>query len=74
MNKLMANLLTIHERLETVDSFLKIKGHVENLRPDNNFHKLVEDTDLLIKVLNGFSGFCECGQPNCDGHGNYVPR
>ena len=55
MNKLLDNLLKIHERIADVESFINIKVNIESLAKNHNYDKLVEDTDLLLEVLNAFS-------------------
>ena len=56
MNKLLENLLDIHEKMSDVIGFINIKMNIENLDEDNgNYRKLVDQTDLLINVLNVFS-------------------
>ena len=55
MNKLLENLLVIHERIASVETFINIKMRVESLNTaDANYQKLVEDTDLLVRVLTKF--------------------
>ncbi len=56
MNKLLDNLLTIHEKLDDIESFIHIKANIENLnQDDNNYKKLVDQTDLLVSLLTVFS-------------------
>jgi hypothetical protein len=54
MNKLLENLLIIHEKIASVETFMPIKAHIENLAQDENYKKLVKDTDLLVRVLTAF--------------------
>lgn len=55
MNKLLDNLLEIHEIMSTVNKFFYIKENIEALDKNHNYKKLVKDTDMLIEVLNAFS-------------------
>jgi len=55
MNKLLDNILKIHEIISTVDKFFYIKENIEALDENHNYKKLVKDTDMLIEVLNAFS-------------------
>lgn len=56
MNKLLKNLLNIHEKISDVKSFINIKVNIENLNEnDGNYKKLVDQTDLLIQILTIFS-------------------
>ena len=51
----MKNLLEIHEKIASVDTFINIKMRVESLDiNDQNYETLVENTDLLVKVLDAF--------------------
>ena len=52
MNKLLDNLLTIHENLSDIVKFVNIKMNVESLDQSTiNYIDLVDNTDLLVKVL-----------------------
>ena len=55
MNKLLKNLLEIHEIISTVNKFVHIRTNIEALNQNHNYKKLFEDTDMLIEVLNAFS-------------------
>lgn len=56
MNKLLDNLLTIHEKLDDIEGFIHIKGNIENLdQVDDDYKKLVDQTDLLVSILTIFS-------------------
>ena len=54
--KLLHNLLIIDELMQDARKFIYIKSHIENLDDDDyNYKILVENTDLLVKVLQAFS-------------------
>jgi len=55
MNKLLDNILKIHEIMSTADNFFFIRQNIESLDKNHNYKKLVEDTNMLIEVLNAFS-------------------
>ena len=56
MNKLIDNLLKIHEKLSDIVAFVNIRTHVESLNEDNeHYKKMVENKDMLLRVLEGFS-------------------
>jgi hypothetical protein len=52
MDKLVDNLLKIHEKIADVESFMSITS---NIIMFGYYDKLVEDTNLLLEVLNAFS-------------------
>ena len=53
----MENLLKIDEMMQSVEKFIPIKFAIESLdESDPNYQKLVEQTDLLVKILTAFSG------------------
>jgi hypothetical protein len=56
MNQLLDNLLLIDAKMQTIDSFVKIKARIESLdEEDPNYKELVKQTDILVKVLTAFS-------------------
>ena len=56
MNKLLDNLLTIHEKLSDVVDFVNIKVNVEALDQNASAYKeMVKNTDLLLEVITAFS-------------------
>ena len=56
MNKLLDNLLTIHEKLSNIVDFVNIKVNVEALDQNASAYKeMVKNTDLLLGVLTAFS-------------------
>lgn len=56
MNKLLSNLLDIHEKISDTKNFVNIKVNIENLNEDDgNYKKLVDQTNLLIHILTVFS-------------------
>jgi hypothetical protein len=56
MNKLLENLLEIHEIMSDVEKFVNIKGHIESLDTNGEGYKqIVNETDILIRVLERFS-------------------
>ena len=55
-NKLMKNLLKIHELIDTMDSFIPIKVNVDNLDEKNPvYRRIVSQTNILVSVLEAFS-------------------
>lgn len=56
MNQLLDNLLLIDEKIQDIHKFMKIKFHIESLDVESRDYKtLVDQTNLLIKVLTAFS-------------------
>lgn len=56
MNKLLENLLKIDEKMQTMEDFINIKMRIDSLDTTMpEYIQLVEQTDLLIKVLEAFS-------------------
>ncbi len=56
MNKLLKNLLTIHEKLSSIEDFVNIKVNVEALDQNTSqYKKMIENTDLLLEVITAFS-------------------
>jgi hypothetical protein len=41
--------------MSTADKFFFIRQNIESLDKNHNYKKLVEDTNMLIEVLNAFS-------------------
>lgn len=54
-NKLLKNILEIHEIVSDIEKFVNIKMNIESLEKNGNYKKVVKDTDMLINVLNAFS-------------------
>jgi hypothetical protein len=56
MNKLMKNLLEIHEIVNNIENFVNIKMHIESLDTEREGYKtIVDETDTLINILKQFS-------------------
>lgn len=54
--ELLKDLMDIHLLLSNPKSFVRIKGHTENLDTSSRHYKeLKRITTLLLKVLEGFS-------------------
>lgn len=56
MNKLLENLLKIDEKMQTMEDFINIKMRIDSLDTTMpEYIQLVEQTDLLVRVLEAFS-------------------
>lgn len=55
MNELLDNLLTIHEKMSDIVSFVNVKTNIEALNQDApSYKKMVENTNMLIEVITKF--------------------
>lgn len=55
MNEALQNLLEIDEKMQTMDSFIKIKMRLESLDTElPAYKKLVEYTDTINRLLIAF--------------------
>ena len=56
MDRLVENLLEIHEIMSSATNFIKIRFCIEGIDKEHpHYKRLVQDTNILVQVLKKFS-------------------